>query len=74
MKVEEGFEVDWAHIMFNILCSGLDRWKKMQSKMQVNGKHEDKKKPYYLTFVLERLFRYIFQKDFEIVAKNKKET
>jgi hypothetical protein len=37
MKVEEGLEVDWAHIMF----SRLDRWTKMQSKMQVNGKQED---------------------------------
>ncbi len=30
MKVEEGLEVDWAHTMFNNLCSGLDRWTKMQ--------------------------------------------
>jgi len=33
MKVEEGLEVDWAHIMLNNFCNGLDRWTKMQSKM-----------------------------------------
>jgi hypothetical protein len=33
MKVEEGLEVDWAHTMFNNLCSGLDRWTKMQQVM-----------------------------------------
>ncbi len=37
MKVEEGLKVDWAHIMFNNLCNRLDRWTKMESKMQVNG-------------------------------------
>jgi hypothetical protein len=42
MKVEEALEVDWAHTMFNNLCNGLDRWTKMQSNMQVNGKHEDR--------------------------------
>ncbi len=29
MKVEEGLEVDWAHIMFNNMCNELDRWIKM---------------------------------------------
>jgi len=29
MKVEKGIDVDWAQIMFNNLCSGLDRWTKM---------------------------------------------
>ncbi len=33
MKVEEGIEVAWAKIMFNNLCSELDRWIKMQEKM-----------------------------------------
>ncbi len=33
IKVEEGFEVDWEYIMFNNLCSELDRWTKMQKKM-----------------------------------------
>ncbi len=40
MKMEEGLEVDWAHIMFNNLSSELDRW----TKMQVDGKHETKNK------------------------------
>jgi hypothetical protein len=29
MKMEEGIEVDWAKIMFNNLCSEVDRWTKM---------------------------------------------
>jgi hypothetical protein len=29
MKVEDGIEVDWAHIIFNNLCGELDRWTKM---------------------------------------------
>ncbi len=38
MKVEEGLEVDWAHIVFNHLCSELDKWTKMLEKMQMDGK------------------------------------
>jgi hypothetical protein len=29
MKAEEGIEVNWAQIMFNNLCSELDRWTNM---------------------------------------------
>ncbi len=43
MKAEEGIEVNWAQIMFNNLCSELDRWTNMQEKMQASGKQEDKK-------------------------------
>ncbi len=39
--MEEGIEVDWAKIMFNNLCSEVDRWTKMQEKMQARGKQED---------------------------------
>jgi len=38
MKVKEGIEVDWAQILFYNLCSELDRWMKMQKKMQARGK------------------------------------
>jgi hypothetical protein len=38
MKVEEGIEVDWAQNLFKNLCSELDRWTKMQEKMQAGGK------------------------------------
>ncbi len=38
MKVEEGIVVDWAQILFYNLCSELDRWMKMQEKMQAGGK------------------------------------
>ncbi len=37
-KVEEGFEEDQEQIMFNNLCNELDRWTKMQKKMQLEGK------------------------------------
>jgi hypothetical protein len=33
MKVEDGIEVNWAQIIFNNLCSELDRWTKMHEKM-----------------------------------------
>jgi hypothetical protein len=29
MKVEERLHVDWAQLMFNNMCSELDRWTKM---------------------------------------------
>ncbi len=38
MKVEEEIEVDWAYILFNNMCNELDRWTKMQEKMQVGGR------------------------------------
>ncbi len=41
MKVEEGIEVDWAKIMFNNLSSELNKWTKMQEKMQARGKQKD---------------------------------
>ncbi len=47
--------------MFNNLCSELDRWIKMQEKMQVDGKQKDKKVTCHLVLVLEQLFRYMFQ-------------
>lgn len=34
IKVEDGIEVDWAQIIFNNLCNELERWTKMQEKMQ----------------------------------------
>ncbi len=66
MKVEEGTEVDWAHIMFNNLGNELDRWTKMQERMKVDGKHEDRKETYHLALILERLFKYMFQEDFGV--------
>ncbi len=60
MKVEDGIDVDWAQIIFNHLCSELDRWTKIWGKMQTKGKQEDKKEICHLTLVLERLFKYMF--------------
>jgi hypothetical protein len=52
MKVKEGTKVDWPYIMFNNLCSELDRWTKMKVKMQVDVKHGDKKETYHSRLVL----------------------
>ncbi len=69
MKVEEGIEVDWAQIMFNNLCNVLDRWTKMQEKLQAWGKQEDKKEIYHSTLILKRLFKYMFQEDYKVIEK-----
>ncbi len=74
MKVEEGLEVDQAHVMFNNTCNELDRWIKMQSKMEVDGKQEDFKKTYYLALMSERLFKYMFQKIYEVAKMKTKKT
>jgi hypothetical protein len=49
----------------------LDRWTKMQAKMQVDGKQENRKETYHLELILERLFKYMFQKDFWVIKKKK---
>jgi hypothetical protein len=56
--VEEGIEVAWAQIMFNNLCTELDRWIKMQEKMQMDKKQKDKRKNFHSTLVLEQLFMF----------------
>jgi hypothetical protein len=38
--------------------------------MQVDGKQEDRKETCYSTLVLKRLFKYMFQQDFEVTIKN----
>ncbi len=60
MKVEDGIKVDWAQIIFNNLCNELDKWTKMQEKMQIGGKQEEQKEICHSTLVLERLFRHMF--------------
>lgn len=52
MKVMEGTEVDWPYIMFNNLCSELDRRTKMKEKTQVDAKHGDKNETYHSRLVL----------------------
>jgi hypothetical protein len=58
--------------MFSNLCSELDRWIKMQKKMQVDGKQKDKKKTCHLALVLETLLRYMFQDNFGYKKENNK--
>ncbi len=37
--------------------------------MQVDGKQKDRKETYHLELILERLFKYMFQKDFWVIKK-----
>ncbi len=45
MKVEERLHVDWAQLMFNNMCSELDRWTKCRKKCKWMGNMRIKKKP-----------------------------
>jgi len=70
--IHEGGGRNWGGLgtfMFNNLCNELDRWTKMQVKMQVDGKQEDRKESYHLELILERLFKYMFQEDFGVIKK-----
>ncbi len=60
VKTEKGQKVDWAYIIFNGLCSELDRWYKY-----VNENKGDKKDICQSTLVLAKIFQYLFvhQKD-----------
>ncbi len=55
LKVEKGQKVDWAQIIFNNLCSELDRWYKY-----VKENKGDKKDTYQSTLVLAKIFQYLF--------------
>ncbi len=43
MKVKEGIKVNWAQILFNNLCSEVNRWTNMQEKMQASESMKKKK-------------------------------
>ncbi len=60
VKAKKGQKVDWAQIIFNSLCSELDRWYKY-----VRETKGDKKDTYQSTLVLAKIFQYLFvhQKD-----------
>ncbi len=55
MKVEKGQKVDQTQIIFNNLCSELDRWYKY-----VKDNKGDKKDIYQSALVLANIFRYLF--------------
>jgi hypothetical protein len=42
--------------------------------MEVDGKQEDFKKTYYLALMSERLFKYMFQKIYEVAKMKTKKT
>jgi len=54
---KKGYKVDWAQIIFNSLCSELDRWYKYVK--------ENKKNTCQYALVLTKIFQYLFvhQKD-----------
>jgi len=58
VRIEKGQKVDWAQIIFNSLCSELDRWYKYENK-------GDKKDTCQYALVLAKIFQYMFvhQKD-----------
>jgi meiotically up-regulated gene 157 (Mug157) protein len=55
MRVEKGQKIDWAQIIFNSLCSELDRWYKY-----VKENKGDKKYTCQFVLVLENIIQYLF--------------
>jgi hypothetical protein len=55
MRTEKGKKVDWAQIIYNSLCSELDRWYKY-----VKDNKGDKKDKYQSTLILTKIFKYLF--------------
>jgi hypothetical protein len=55
MRTEKGRKVDWAHIIFNSLCSELDQWYKY-----VKENKGDKKDIFQFALILAKIFRYLF--------------
>jgi hypothetical protein len=60
LRAKKGQKVDWAQIIFNNLCSELDRWYKY-----VKDNKGDKKDTCQFALVLAKIFQYLFvhQKD-----------
>ncbi len=58
MRAGKGQHVDWSQIIFNSLCSELDRW-------YVKDNKGDKKDTCQFALVLAKIFKYVFlhQKD-----------
>ncbi len=55
VKVKKGQQIDWAQIIFNSLCSELDRWYKY-----VKENKGDKKDTCQFALVLTKIFQYLF--------------
>ncbi len=55
MRAKKGQKVDWAQIIFNSLCSELDRW-----YMYVKENKGDKKNTCQFALVLAKIFQYMF--------------
>jgi hypothetical protein len=55
MRVEKGQKVNWAHIIFNNLCSEPNWWYKY-----VKDNKGEKKNTYQSALVLAKIFWYLF--------------
>jgi hypothetical protein len=55
VKAVKGQKVDWAHVIFNSLCSELDRWYEY-----VKENKGDKKDTCQYALVLAKIFRFLF--------------
>ncbi len=55
MRAKKGQKVDQAQIIFNSMCSELDRWHNY-----VKENKGDKKNTYQCTLVLAKIFQYLF--------------
>jgi hypothetical protein len=55
ISTKKGKKVDWAQIIYISLCSELDRWYKY-----VKENKGDKKDICQSTFILAKIFKYIF--------------
>ncbi len=55
MRIEKGKKVDWAQIIYNNLCSELDRWYK-----HVKENKGDTKNTYQFALILAKKIKYMF--------------
>jgi len=55
MQIEKGKKVDWAQIIYNSLCSELDRWYKYAKENK-----GDKKDTCQSTLILAKILKYMF--------------
>ncbi len=56
MRAKKGLKIDWAQIIFDSLCSELDRWYKY-----VKENKGDKKYMCQSTLILAKIFQYLFE-------------
>jgi hypothetical protein len=55
MKAKRGRKVDWVQIIYNSLCSELDKWYKY-----VKDNKGDRKDTHKIALILAKIFQYMF--------------